>query len=127
MPFVSRRVAASRVQLAAVASPSEARTERGASERGDECERGDAEEDCRCSASPLSNGYSRRALSLSPLSFNRRQLCWGSPSLLNEEGELSRPVKGRRKSRDGGAVHHRRVCCCHQRSSSSGEHHRRHH
>ncbi|RYQ85397.1 hypothetical protein Ahy_B10g104958 [Arachis hypogaea] len=44
MPFVSRRVAASRVQLAAVASPSEARTERGASERGDECERGDAEE-----------------------------------------------------------------------------------
>ncbi|RYR45363.1 hypothetical protein Ahy_A07g031203 [Arachis hypogaea] len=44
MPFVSRRVATSRVQLAAVASSSEARTERNVSERGDKCERGDAEE-----------------------------------------------------------------------------------
>ncbi|RYR23870.1 hypothetical protein Ahy_B02g057366 isoform B [Arachis hypogaea] len=94
MPFVSRRVAASRVQLAAVASPSEARTERGASERGDECERGDAEEGLLpfCLAA-----YSRRALSLSPLSFNRRHLCWGSPSLLNEEGEFESASEGRKK------------------------------
>ncbi|RYR16689.1 uncharacterized protein LOC110270786 [Arachis ipaensis] len=53
--------------------------------------------DCRRSASPLSNCYSRRALSLSPLSFNRRHLCWGSPLLLNEEGEFESASEGRKK------------------------------
>nr|AEL30355.1 hypothetical protein 303L13_15 [Arachis hypogaea] len=51
----------------------------------------------RRSASPPSNCYSRRALSSSPLSFNRRHLCWGSPSLLNEEGEFESASEGRKK------------------------------
>ncbi|QHO26268.1 Zinc finger GRF-type protein [Arachis hypogaea] len=53
--------------------------------------------DCRRSASPPSNCYSRRALSLSPLSFNRRHLCWGSWSLMNEEGEFKSASEGRKK------------------------------
>ncbi|RYQ79414.1 hypothetical protein Ahy_Scaffold6g108153 [Arachis hypogaea] len=53
--------------------------------------------DCRRSASPPSNCYSRRALSPSPLSFNRRHLCWGSPSFLNEEGEFESTNEGRKK------------------------------
>ncbi|QHO25585.1 uncharacterized protein DS421_12g382270 [Arachis hypogaea] len=43
--------------------------------------------DCHRSASPLSNCYSRRALSLSPLSFNRRHAKSSSP-LLREKREL---------------------------------------
>ncbi|RYR67773.1 hypothetical protein Ahy_A03g014189 [Arachis hypogaea] len=43
-PFMSRRVVTSHVQLVAVALASEARTERDASKRGDECKRGDMEE-----------------------------------------------------------------------------------
>ncbi|XP_020977517.1 uncharacterized protein LOC107637146 [Arachis ipaensis] len=53
--------------------------------------------DYRRSASPPSNCHSRRALSSSPLSFNCRHLCWGSPSLLNEEGEFESASEGRKK------------------------------
>ncbi|XP_057743839.1 uncharacterized protein LOC130961835 [Arachis stenosperma] len=53
--------------------------------------------DCRRSASPPSNCYSRRALSVSPLSFSRRHLCLGSWSLLNEEGEFKSASEGRKK------------------------------
>ncbi|RYR75223.1 hypothetical protein Ahy_A02g009891 [Arachis hypogaea] len=53
--------------------------------------------DCRHSTSPTSNCYSRRALSPSPLSFNHHHLCWGSLSLLNEEGEFESASEGRNK------------------------------
>ncbi|XP_020978225.1 uncharacterized protein LOC107637014 [Arachis ipaensis] len=53
--------------------------------------------DCCRSASPSSNYYSRHALSLLPLSFNHCHLCWGSSSLLNEEGEFKSASEGRKK------------------------------
>ncbi|XP_057725751.1 uncharacterized protein LOC130941310 [Arachis stenosperma] len=65
--------------------------------RGGTSAREETRKDCRRSASPPSNCYSRRALSPSPLSFNRRHLCWESPSLLNEEGEFESASEGRKK------------------------------
>ncbi|RYR72644.1 hypothetical protein Ahy_A02g006867 [Arachis hypogaea] len=86
MPFVSRCVSASHVQLAVVESPLEARTERDASERGDECERGDVEEGLPPFCLAALNCYNCHTLSLSLLSFNRHYAKSLSPLLRANEG-----------------------------------------
>ncbi|RYR66184.1 hypothetical protein Ahy_A03g012151 [Arachis hypogaea] len=97
MPFMSRCIATIRVQLDVVASPSKARTERDASEKGDECEKGDAEEGlppfCLAAVELL---QPPRLVSIAAKLQPPPSLL-GSLSLLNEEGEFESASEGRKK------------------------------